>query len=432
MRRLASFAVAMLLAAAGCADDTSEAPAPTVADPTTSSTLPPPPPIPAAASSLDTQPPSGNRIYAGSGAVTGVEPVDVELGGVGVWVVAIPGDTAASWMVALEDGRLVLVRDGTARATGITIDPGSPPIVVTEDGLPVFAIGPPRSESSPASAARVDDGSLWWVGLDGRLVREKTGAQFVFEVGALADSRIAIRADGVAAVLAEPTDRYPHGIAGDAIEAGSIALVEPLTGEVTSFTVDDVAVVEGTSPMWIDADGDGHDELLVTLSDASEGARLALFAVSGDRIADGPPVGLGNRWTHQIGAGPVGPDGEFEIVAVETPHIGGIARWYRLTDGELRIVAESTGVTSHVIYSRNMDMALIADADGDGAFELVTPTADRTQLTGLTRTTDGVEVAWTVPLDGTLVTNLAAGPLGTGGLALAAGTDAGVLRIWEP
>ncbi|HSG79900.1 MAG TPA: hypothetical protein VLD62_09995, partial [Acidimicrobiia bacterium] len=83
MRRLASFAVAMLLAAAGCADDTSEAPAPTVADPTTSSTLPPPPPIPAAASSLDTQPPSGNRIYAGSGAVTGVEPVDVELGGVG-------------------------------------------------------------------------------------------------------------------------------------------------------------------------------------------------------------------------------------------------------------------------------------------------------------------------------------------------------------
>jgi hypothetical protein len=442
VRRLAPLAAAIVLAAAGCADDASETAPPTVGVPTTStapadpaptsSTRPPPPPIPDTAGSLDTQPLSGNRIYGGSGVIATAEPLDVDLGGTPSWVVAIPGATAASWMVALEDGRLVLVRDGAAQATGITIDPGAPPVIVTEDGRPVFAIGAPRSESSPASAARVDNGSLWWVGLDGRLVREKTGAQFAFDVGVLADSRIAIRDDGVAAVLAQPTDRYPHGIAGDAIEAGALAIVEPLAGEVTTFPVDDVAVVEGTSPMWIDADGDGIEELLVTLSDASGGARLTLFSASGERLADGPPVGLGNRWRHQIGAGPVGPNGEFEIVAVETPHIGGIAQWYRFEDGELRIVAEATGVTSHVIYSRNMDMALIADADGDGAPELVTPTQDRSQLTGLARTAAGADEAWTVPLDGRLVSNLAAAPLGNGGLAVAAGTDTGVLRIWQP
>jgi hypothetical protein len=45
---------------------------------------------------------------------------------------------------------------------------------------------------------------------------------------------------------------------------------------------------------------------------------------------------------------------------------------------------------------------------------------------------DGVVEVWRLPLDGRLTTNLSAVTLPDNTLALAAGTDANLLRVWLP
>ncbi len=89
-------------------------------------------------------------------------------------------------------------------------------------------------------------------------------------------------------------------------------------------------VLEGIAPIWADLDGDGVREILATLSDAIEGARVVVYAEDGSVIAEGPAVGQGNRWRHQIAVAPFGPQGELELAVVLTPHIGGVVEFYAL------------------------------------------------------------------------------------------------------
>jgi hypothetical protein len=120
------------------------------------------------------------------------------------------------------------------------------------------------------------------------------------------------------------------------------------------------------------------------------------------------------------------------LVDVLTPHIGGVVEFYRLEENELRIVAQVPGYTSHVIGSRNLDMALAGDFDGDGQVELLVPNQARTELAGIRRTEEGAVVAWTLDLEGRLNSNLAAVTLKSGEMVVGAGREDGVLRIWHP
>ncbi|MCH7802041.1 MAG: hypothetical protein IIC24_10950 [Chloroflexi bacterium] len=153
---------------------------------------------------------------------------------------------------------------------------------------------------------------------------------------------------------------------------------------------------------------------------------------SGDLVAEGPAIGQGSRWRHQIAVAPFGPNGEMELVDVLTPHIGGVVEFYRLEGDDLRIIAQVPGFTSHVLGSRNLDMAVAGDFDGDGLTELLIPNQARTDLGAIIRTPKGAEVAWTVSLDGRLKTNVAAVALSDGSIAVGIGRADGTLRIWTP
>ncbi|PKB69635.1 MAG: hypothetical protein BZY77_04170 [SAR202 cluster bacterium Io17-Chloro-G5] len=59
------------------------------------------------------------------------------------------------------------------------------------------------------------------------------------------------------------------------------------------------------------------------------------------------------------------------MAEVLTPHIGGIAGFCRMDGDSLNLVTQQDGVTSHPVFSRNLDMALAGDLDGDGQPELV-------------------------------------------------------------
>jgi hypothetical protein len=235
-------------------------------------------------------------------------------------------------------------------------------------------------------------------------------------------------------LLTDPTDRYRHGVLGDALEAGSITIVEtaPTVRVASVIDVPAESVVEGIAPIWVDWDGNGSREIVVTQANAATGAQIVLYDEAGQLLASGPAIGRGNRWRHQLAVAPFGPAGEVELADVLTPHLGGIVEFYQWEGETLRVVASLPGYTSHVIGSRNLDMAVAGDFDGDGRVELVLPDQALSTLGAIRRTVAGAEVAWTVPLAGRLETNLAAVTLADGSLALGAGVSGAVLLVWQP
>ena len=191
-------------------------------------------------------------------------------------------------------------------------------------------------------------------------------------------------------------------------------------------------VVEAIAPIWADLTGDGQREIVLTVSDAEQGAQIVVYGEDGQPLAAGPAIGRGYRWNHQLVVAPFGPNGELELATVQTPHIGGIVQFYRLTGDRLEMIARVTGYTSHVISTRNLDMAVAGDLDGDGRIELLLPDQARTNLGAIRRDPEGANVAWTIPVDGKVTTNLAAVALPDATLAVGVGHDGHGLSLWLP
>jgi hypothetical protein len=270
-----------------------------------------------------------------------------------------------------------------------------------------------------------------FIGKNGDLVyQDEKGVAFK-ELDLLRDALILQNEEGQLLILSEPTEQYPHGVLGDDFEARSISLTS-LYPEFSSRTIEvqQPLVIEGRSAIWVDVDKDGEDEIVVTASEAQQGARLLLFSEDGALLAESTPIGQGFRWQHQIAVGPFGPQGEIEIVSVRTPHIGGEVKYYRWEGDRLILVANIDGFSSHVIGSRNLDMAIAGDFDGDGAPEVLVPDLAMLNLAGLQRVASGVEVDWVLPIGSTLRSNLAAAVLRNGSIVLGAGRADGVLRLW--
>jgi hypothetical protein len=384
------------------------------------------------------QRPSGNRYVEGRGNFPNAVTLDIDLSGVPLWLVAAPFGAGSVWAVALEDGttQAFLVLDGRAVAMNITpesLPAGAPPVLAVA-GDEVYLLAAPTDKASESTHAVPLGGPGRSVFIDhkGDLVLWQNGSETArLAVDALPDARLLVDDQERVLLLTKPSSRYPHGIAGDRLEATEITLLEtrPSLKTVTRISIPGQRVVEGISPIWADLNGDGEREIIVTISDAEQGAQVVVYSESGDQVAAGPAVGRGSRWRHQIAVAPFGVNGELELAEVLTPHIGGVAGFYRLDGDTLDLVAQQAGVTSHTIGSRNLDMGLAGDLDGDGQPELVVFDQSFVELKGMRRTGEGIELAWQTPVGGKAATNLASVNLG-GGITLGVGRDDGVLRIW--
>lgn len=381
----------------------------------------------------------GNRYLPGTGTIPSLEPVDIELPGIPTWVVGVPYDNGALWAVTLEDGSVYAytVQNGAATPAAITpgaIGAGTPPTLLLDSGGTAMLVSAPVVDASLVTAPAVlPDGAIALITTGGDLVTWRDGAEAArWPVNALPDTRIMVDDRGRVLLLTAPTEFYTHNVLGDAVEANQALMIDPVSGQtLATFTPPGESVFEAISAIWADLDGDGVREVILTASDASNGAQLLVYDDSGQLIAASQPVGLGYRWRNQLAIAPFGPAGTFELVDVRTPHIGGRVEFFTLNGDQLSEQARVEPYTSHVISTRNLDMGIAGDFNGDGIAEVLVAHQSRTLLTGIQRTETNAAEIYNLYLDERLSTNISAVST-TNGLAVAVGMENNMLRIWGP
>ena len=198
-----------------------------------------------------------------------------------------------------------------------------------------------------------------------------------------------------------------NGVLGDHIEAAGITLIEtsPESKIIHIISISEPDVNEGIYPTWVDMNNDGEREIIVTLSNARNGARIVTFREDGSLLAEGPTIGMGYLWRHQLVVTPFGETGENLLAVVRTPHIRGAVEFYRLCGDKLEIMSSIPGISTHSIGSRNLFTAQGSDFNNDGQIELLVPDQSHTHLAVISMHN---EATTNLDLEGELVSILGA------------------------
>lgn len=389
--------------------------------------------------------PTGNHVVRGSGTFPDVDVIDVPLQGTPAWAIAYAMETAV-WHVTMDDGALQVIEvepNNNATSLGFEstwFEGPQPPLVGVSMVEGTYIMRSDESVSPLSHPIPVNDFEVLYINRSGELVlgREE-GAVSKLAVNAQLDARMVMNGIGQIAIYVNATDqRYVHGIMGDQIEGATLLILDTKDSEIRVLARVDLPgedVYEGIAPFWADVDGDGVEDLVTTVSNSTTGSRLRAYLWNGNQIkqeVDGPAIGQGNRWQHQLSAEALGPNGEIEIADVLTPHIGGTLRFYRFDGTSLNVEASFPSVTTHSIGSRNLDQTATGDFNGDGQPEVVVMTVQRDAIIGVQHTENGAEEVWRLDAGGEITTNFSPVELLDNRLGLAVGTANGNLRIWMP
>jgi hypothetical protein len=286
--------------------------------------------------------------------------------------------------------------------------------------------GPVTSVEVRSTDTRIAVGANWYRIVAGALVQAEAPGFSAVPPGGLSDGRVATGDGAIArAWLADPTDRYRHGVLGDAIEAGSL-VIERSDGRIGTVTAGANAVFEDLWPRIVKLNG--VDRIVVVKSYLQRGSALAVIdAESMKIIAETPPIGHANAWLNPAGIADFDGDGTTDIAFVRQPHVAGLLQLWSWQDQQLKKVAEVRDASNHAIGSKAIGMSWTADFDADGHPDLAVPSLDRRSLRLIAFVPQVREIA-RVPLPARLVTNI--GWTGTGRqLGLIAGLEDGRLII---
>ena len=177
---------------------------------------------------------------------------------------------------------------------------------------------------------------------------------------------------GELVVLAGPDEvRYQHGVLGDRIEATRMLYLDRHSlRTLRELTLPAPFVFEDIAPRTVAID---HNSALLTMRSGGSGTQLVLVAA--DRsdarklrvIGLGDPLSAPHRWLSPT------TDGH-RVMAVHTPHIGGVLNEYRLDGERLDSTAIVDDVANHRIGTRELDLAVWRGT------MLIIPSQDRRRL----------------------------------------------------
>ncbi len=190
----------------------------------------------------------------------------------------------------------------------------------------------------------------------------------------------------VTAELIAPTDRYDHGVLGDAVEWGGLRLgINTCIGcarqsvQTLTITLPVTRVFEDVTARVADLDGDGRAEVIVVETDMVQGGSLAIYDAQGKRAATAFP-GQTHRWVAPAGIGDFNGDGRIEIAYVDRPHIAREVVFLRYKYGKLTEIARAPGYSNHRIGDASIsggtrrcggqDTLVLASADWSRVMEL--------------------------------------------------------------
>lgn len=154
----------------------------------------------------------------------------------------------------------------------------------------------------------------------------------------------------VAAQFAGETERYGHGILGDAIEYGELVIETEDWSNTVRYrvTLPRDHVFEDVAPRLWDITGDGNAEVVVIETDVRLGGSLAVYDQTG-KIAETPHIGRTNRWLAPVGAADFDGDGRMEVAFVDRPHLAKVLRVFEWDGTALVLDTEIGGLTNHRI-----------------------------------------------------------------------------------
>lgn len=185
-----------------------------------------------------------------------------------------------------------------------------------------------------------------------------------------------------------PTDRYGHGVLGDAIEYTELVIVTEDWAHRTQYRLrlPDDHVFEDLAPRLWDITGDGMPEVVVIETDMARGGSLAVYDQTG-KIAETPHIGRTNRWLAPIGAADFDGDGRMEVAFVDRPHLAKLVRVFEWDGAALVLEAELQGFTNHRIGE---DFITGGVRDCGAGPEMIVASADWSRLVAV-RMGDGLE-----------------------------------------
>ena len=385
--------------------------------------------------------PDGNRLADGSGLGTGfiqqTTTKDINLGDVPTWVTGTSTPDGDVWVVALADGTVAgfLIPIGgqpsSIEVLGNRLAPFQPPVLAVQGNSVRLATTPANASPNSVPVYLTGNRTAYVDNLQRLTVLEPDGTLWRPELNVLPDTRVVQISDEEVLVLAEPTDRFPHSALGDNLEATAVVLVTVGVNEVETVYQSGDDVIESIAPLLVDVDGDGINDVVLTVSNDSEIWIVVASSTGSGVLAVSDPVDRYLGWRHLVAIGPFGPSGQAEIVEVLYPDTQGSVRFLSLSGGKLEVTATRTGYRSHEFGARNLEQAVAADIDRDGHVEVLLPTLDRQHIAGVRHGPDGAVDMWSRPLGGTLASNIALLTRPDGSLSVAVATREGSLRIWQ-